>query len=90
MRKKYFDWESVFARIWNAADSDGIWNGNAETLAREFGVPEDEAHDVLGELCGRGLIERLFQGKYAVVRWRERDDPCEELHWWEITPSLTG
>jgi hypothetical protein len=58
----------------NRADNDGIWNGNAATLAAEFRVAEDEAHDTLGELCDRRLIERLVPGTYAIVRWREGGD----------------
>jgi hypothetical protein len=37
-RKKYFSDESVFEFIWNEADGDGIWVGDAATLAEEFGV----------------------------------------------------
>jgi hypothetical protein len=85
MKKKYFGEESVFEHIWNAADEEGLWTGNAETLAREFGVTQDEAYSMLAQLCQRHLIERLFQGKFAIVNWPERVDPGEVgLHWWEI------
>jgi hypothetical protein len=33
---------------------------------------------MLGELCDRGNFEKLVPGKYATVRWRERDEPDEE------------
>ena len=78
MKKKYFDKESVFAFAWNNADEDGMWNGGAATIAAEFKVTEDETHDALGELCDRGLMEELYAGKYAIVKWRERDYDDEE------------
>ena len=85
MKKKCFDWENLFAFIWNHADHDGLWGDDDATLAEEFNVSEDEAHAMLTDLCDRGLIERVCEGKYAVVRWPERDDPAEqELRWWEI------
>jgi hypothetical protein len=83
MRKKYCDQESVFAHIWDNADADGLWTGDAATLAAEFNVGEGEAQDMLGELCDRGHVEKLVPGKYAIVKWRERDDLGEEagLEW---------
>ena len=74
MRRKYCDQESVFEHIWGAADRDGIWDGSATTLAAQFNVTEDAAYAELGELCDRNLIEKLYPGKFAIVRWRERDD----------------
>jgi hypothetical protein len=79
MRRKYCDQESVFAHIWDNADRDGPWTGNAETLAAKFNVSEDEARDALSELCDRGHVERLVPGKYAIAKWRERDDPPDDL-----------
>ena len=85
MKKKHFDWENIYEFIWNAADEEGLWTGNAETLAREFGVTQDEAYSMLAQLCQRHLIERLFQSTFAIVNWPERHDPDEVgLHWWEI------
>jgi hypothetical protein len=78
MRKKYCDWEYVFEFIWKNADCDGVWDGDDATLAGKFGVTEDEAHEVLGELCDRGHVERLVPGKLAIMKWRERDDADEE------------
>ena len=78
MRKKYFDWEYVFEFVWNNADHDGLWDGDATTLAAEFAVTEAEAHSMLGELCDRGLIEKLYPGKFAITKWRERSEPGEE------------
>jgi hypothetical protein len=49
-RKEYFDWEQAFHFIWQNADHEGIWQGDAATLAQEFGVSEDAAHSTLGEL----------------------------------------
>jgi hypothetical protein len=73
-RKKYFDWEEAFRFIWENADRDGIWHGDAVSLAAEFDVSEDEAYSVLSELCDRRLIERVYLQTYAIVNWRERDD----------------
>jgi hypothetical protein len=77
MRKKYCDQESVFTHIWEHADGDGFWDGSATTLAEVFRVSEDETHSALVNLADRGLIEKLFSGQYAIVRWRERDDHDE-------------
>jgi hypothetical protein len=78
MRQKYCDWEHVFEHIWEHADADGLWDGSATTLAEEFRVSEDEAHDVLGELCDGHHVEKLVPGKYAIVKWPERDDADRE------------
>jgi hypothetical protein len=80
MKKKHFDWEYVFEYIWQHCDKDGIWNGDALTLAAEFDVPEDEARDLLSELSDRRLIEQLYLGKYAIVKWRERGEPGQGDH----------
>ena len=69
--KKYFDWQQAFHYIWNNADHDGIWNGNAATLADEFSVCENEAHFGLSELCHRRLIELVDERTYAVTKWPE-------------------
>lgn len=71
MRKTYFNWEQAFHNIWNNADEDGIWNGDAATLAGEFNVSEDEAHAGLCELCDRRLIERVDERVYAITNWPE-------------------
>ena len=42
-RKKYFDEERAFEFIWQNTDRDGIWHGDASTLAAEFDVSEDAA-----------------------------------------------
>ncbi len=78
-KKKYCDHETVFEHIWNNVDREGLWDGDTATIAEAFGATEDEAHEALGELCDRGLIEKLIPGKFAIVRWREKDDdPGEE------------
>jgi hypothetical protein len=79
MRKKYFDWEYVFEFIWKTADLDGMWDGDDVTVAREFGVTDDEAYAALSALCDRGLIERPYPGKCAIVEWPERDEPADDL-----------
>ena len=85
MRKKYFDWEYVFKHIWQNCDGEGLWRCDDATLAEEFGVSEDEAHTMLADLSERGLIEKLFPGTFAIVKWRERDWPEEEeLCWSDI------
>jgi len=32
----------------------------------------------LGDLADRGLIEKVYANKYAIVRWPESDDRNEE------------
>lgn len=76
-RKKYFGWEQAFESIWNDADRDGIWHGDAARLAHEFQASEDAAYSVLQELCDRRLIERVA-GTYFVANWRERDEPVRD------------
>ena len=77
MRKKYCDQESVFAHIWNHADAGGLWDGDASTVAAEFGVSEDEAHDMLSELCDGHHVEKVVPGKHAIVKWTEPDEEDE-------------
>lgn len=78
-RRKYFDREQAFEVIWQNADSEGMWLGDAASLAAEFDVSEDEAHSVLSELCDRRLIEKVYKQAYVIVSWRERnpDGPSE-------------
>ena len=74
-RMKYFDWEQAFHFIWQNADRDGIWHGDAVSLASEFEVSEETAGEVLDELRGRRLIEKLHTGAFFMSKWREKDDP---------------
>ena len=74
MRKRYFGWEQAFHYLWNNADDDGIWHGDAATLAQDFCVSENEAHSGLNELCERRLIERIDQRAYAMTNWPEEDE----------------
>ncbi len=78
MKTRYFCEEDVFRFIWDAADADGLWNGNAEVLARKFNVSAEAAYAFLSDLCDRHLIEKLFSEKYAIMNWRERDYSGEE------------
>jgi predicted transcriptional regulator of viral defense system len=78
MRKKHCNRETTFEHIWKHADNDGVWTGDAAIIAAEFGVSENEAHELLGELCDRELIQRVGKMQYIVVKWRERDDAGEE------------
>jgi hypothetical protein len=73
MKRKYFDQKTVFEHIWQCADRDGIWDGDDATLAIEFAVSEDEAHSMLADLCNRRLIENFYPGKFAIMKWSERD-----------------
>jgi hypothetical protein len=73
-RKKYFGEEYAFEFIWQNADRDGIWHGDAASLAAEFDVTEDDAHSALSDLCDRRIMEKLYTGKYIIVNWRERND----------------
>ena len=44
---------------------------------------------MLGDLSDRRLVEKVYEGKYAIVNWREQDDPAEHaLRWWEIRVDL--
>ncbi len=73
-RKKHFDSQRAFEFIWQDADQDGIWLGDAVELAAEFDVSEDAVEAVLDELRTRRLIEKLYTGKYIIVNWREKDE----------------
>ena len=73
-RRKYFGEEYVFEFIWLNADREGIWHGDAASLAAEFGVTEDDAYAVLSDLCDGRKIERLDLRTYIVVNWLEKDD----------------
>ena len=72
-RSKYFDWEQAFHFIRQNADDDGIWHGNAESLAKEFEVSEESAEEVLRELRTKRLVERLSARTYFLSKWQERD-----------------
>ena len=74
-RGKYFDWEQAFHFICQNADREGIWHGDAASLAQEFEVSEQSAQEVLDELRARHLVEKLYTGAFFISKWRERDDP---------------
>jgi hypothetical protein len=78
MKRKYFDEESVFRFVWEHADDGGMWSGDASSIAAAFNVGEDEAHEVLSKISDRRLIERVYEDRYAIVKWREREEPGEE------------
>ena len=71
-RTKYFDWEQAFHFIWENADRDGIWHGDAASLAEEFDATEDQAESVLDELRHRRLIEKLYTRSFYLSNWREK------------------
>lgn len=73
-RKKYFDWERAFHFIWQNAGRDGIWQGDAASLAEKFDALENDAESVLNELRERRLIEKLDARSYFLSKWRERED----------------
>lgn len=70
-RGKYFDWEQAFHFIWQDADKDGIWHGDAASLAAEFDASEDDAESVLDELRDRRLVEKLCAGSFYLSKRRE-------------------
>jgi hypothetical protein len=72
-RKKYFGEEYVFELIWQNADHDGIWHGDAASLAAEFDVTEDDAHSALSQLCDRRIIQRVYKETYIIVNWHETE-----------------
>ena len=76
-RKKYLDWEQAFHFIWQNADYEGIWLGDAASLAAEFDVSEEAAQEVLDELRTRRLIEKLDTATFIISKWREKDEPNE-------------
>ena len=82
MRQKHSDQESVFEHIWKHADRDGLWTGDAGSLAAEFTVSEDEAYDTLSELTDRNLLQRVGNETYIITRWPEREDAGEEESAW--------
>ena len=71
-RNRYFDWEQAFHFIWENADRDGIWHGDAVSLAKEFDASEDDAGSVLDELRDRLLIEMLYAGSFYLSKRREK------------------
>jgi hypothetical protein len=73
-RQKYFGWEQAFHFIWEDTDSDGIWKGDAASLAAEFGVSEQAADAVLDELRAKRLVEKLYTGTFFLSNWRESDE----------------
>jgi hypothetical protein len=72
MRRKYFDGEEAFRFIWENADRDGIWHGDAASLAAEFDASEDDAESVLDELRDKRLIEKLSTGSFYLSKRQER------------------
>lgn len=79
MSKKYFREEDVFGFVWEHANRAGMWDGDASTIAAEFGVSEDEAYEMLGVICDGGHVEKVVPGTYAITEWRERDEPADDL-----------
>jgi hypothetical protein len=69
-RKKYFDEERAFEYIWQNADRDGIWYGDAIELAAEFEILEDAAEAILDELRARRFLEKLYTGAFFISKWR--------------------
>jgi hypothetical protein len=86
MRMKYSRFEQAFEHIWNNADPDGLWDGDAASMATEFRVTEDEAHGVLGEICDSHFIERVGTATYIITRWPERDDLGDEVQYEIYSP----
>jgi predicted transcriptional regulator of viral defense system len=55
-----------------------FWTGDAASVAAHFHVSEDQADEMLSDLADRGLIEKLVPGKFAILKWDERDESGEE------------
>jgi hypothetical protein len=73
-RKKYFGSEQAYEFIYQNADHDGIWHGDATELAEEFDSTENDAHSALSDLCERRMIQKVYKQTFVIVNWRERDD----------------
>jgi hypothetical protein len=73
-RRGYLNREQAFHFIWQNAGRDGIWRGDAASLAKEFDALEDDTESVLDELRERRLIEKLDARTYFLSTWRERED----------------
>ena len=73
VKKRYFSEECVFAHIWNDADPDGLWDGDACTIADHFRVSEEEAQAALSALCDRDFIQRVGRRDYVITRWPDRE-----------------
>lgn len=71
--KRCFDWEQAFHFIWENTDGEGLWHGDAASLAEAFDASENDAKSVLDELRKRRLIEKLDARTYFLSKWRERD-----------------
>jgi hypothetical protein len=69
---------AVFEFVCRHCDRDGPWDGDAESVAADFQVSEDQSDETLSDLADRGLIEKLVPGKFAIVNWTDRDKPAEE------------
>ena len=76
-RGKYFNEETALEFIWRNADGDGIWRGDAVSLAAEFEVTEDDAYSVLTDLCDSRIIERVYKQTYVIVNWRENEGSAD-------------
>ena len=90
-RKRYFAGKQAFHFIWQSADRDGIWHGDAVSLAEEFDALEDDAESVLDELRDRRLIEKLCAGSFYLSKWREKDDHRADVRnslRWLLTDKL--
>lgn len=74
MKRKHCDWEGVFAHIWDCADEDGLWDGSAASVAKDFDVSEDRAHEILAEIAHRGLVEEVWPERWAITKWPESDE----------------
>ena len=79
-RNKYFGERYAFEFIWQNADRDGIWHGDAASLGAEFEISEEAAEAVLDELRTRRLIEKLCTGAFFISKWRDRDDADSTRH----------
>jgi hypothetical protein len=73
-RKRSLNWEEAFHFIWQNAGRDGIWQGDAASLAEKVDALENDAESILDELRDRRLIAKLDARTSFLSKWRERDE----------------
>jgi hypothetical protein len=78
MKRKYLDFEIAFSHLWQNADADGIWHGDATDLAAEVNSSEADADRELEALCDDKLIEKLGPNSYCISNWPEDENQRRE------------
>ena len=78
MEQKYFDWEYVFDFIWQHCDRDGLWDGDAASVAAEFHASEETTKRFLISLT-EDSSNRFFRGSTRLrsgisIRYRQSEN----------------